>query len=390
LNPFTKKKPTVLSMFSGCGGLDLGFHQNGYDIVWANDINEDACRTYEYNIGPIIRGNIEDIEIPDIKDLDVLLSGFPCQSFSNAGNRKGVYEKRGTLYKYTLKYVEILQPNIVMMENVRGLLSTKTETGYLLPEICESLSQMNYEVHFKLVNAAHYGVPQNRLRVIIVALKKGIGLGKFFFPKPVTNVDLSLRNTIFDIPEGTPNHDEILKLNPQALYLGSFVPEGGSWKDIPYEVLPPRLKRIRDNMAKYRWPNFYRRYHRDEIAGTITAAFKPENAGVWHPVENRVFTAREVARIQSFPDDFVFKGRTVKANYEMIGNAVPPKLSSVFAKEFLKVLAGEDIPQTGPIRYFSQINFGKVPVRVNDPEVIYDYYEVKKEEQLDLLALLDS
>ena len=381
-----KKKPTVLSMFSGCGGLDLGFHQNDYNIVWANDINEDACLTYEHNLGSIIRGTVEDMDIPNIEDLDILLSGFPCQSFSNAGNRKGIYEKRGTLYKHTLKYIEILQPKIVMLENVRGLLSTKTENGYLLPEICMSLSKMGYQIHFKLVNTSHYGVPQNRLRIVIVALRKGIGLGEFFFPEPVTGIDLTLKNTIFDIPEDTSNHDEILKLNPQAIHLGSFVPEGGSWKDIPYDVLPARLKKIRDDMAKYRWPNFYRRYHREEIAGTITAAFKPENAGVWHPVEERVFTTREIARIQSFPDDFVFQGRTVKSNYEMIGNAVPPKLSYVFAREFLKVLAGKDCEQTGFVRYFSTINFGKVPVRVKDPEVIYDYYEVE-ENQLNLFAL---
>ncbi|ATF16507.1 DNA cytosine methyltransferase [Brevibacillus sp. HB1.2] len=374
-------------MFCGCGGLDLGFHESGYDVVWANDINEDACLTYEHNLGQVVRGNIEDLEIPVIKDLDILLSGFPCQSFSNAGNRKGIYEKRGNLYKFTLKYIEVLRPKVVMMENVRGLLSTKTETGYLLPEIFQSLTKMNYEVHFKLVNAAHFGVPQNRLRVIIVALKKDAALGKFYFPEPITGLDLSIQNTIFDIPADTPNQDEMLKLNPQALYLGDFVPEGGSWKDIPTEVLPDRLKKIRDNMEKYRWPNFYRRFHRDEIAGTITAAFKPENAGVWHPVEKRVFTTREIARIQSFPDDFEFKGRTIKANYEMIGNAVPPKLSYAFARELRKVLVGEDIPKRGEVRLFSQIGFGSVPIRVNDPEVIYDYYE-PIQEQLSFIKAL--
>ncbi|MFE0301560.1 DNA cytosine methyltransferase [Priestia megaterium] len=368
----SKSKPKVLSMFSGCGGMDLGFHQNGYEIVWANDINEDACETYRHNIGDIRNENVSELEIPDIKDLDVLLSGFPCQSFSNAGNRKGVKEQRGILYKETLKFIEKLRPKIVMMENVRGLLSIKTEDGYLITEICNELSQLNYEVHFKLVNASDYGVPQNRLRVIIIALNKKEKLGSFRFPEPLSGMDLSLKNTILDIPENTPNQDQLLKLNPQAIYLGSFVPEGGSWKSIPYEVLPERLKKIRDDMAKYRWPNFYRRYHRDEIAGTVTAAFKPENAGVWHPIEDRVLSAREIARIQSFPDDFVFKGKSVKAIYEMIGNAVPPKLSYAFARTFLKILNGENCPEISEIRYFSTINFGKVPVRAKDAEVIFD------------------
>jgi len=372
MGSLSKSKPKVLSMFSGCGGMDLGFHQNGYEIVWANDINEDACETYRHNIGDIRNENVSELEIPDIKDLDVLLSGFPCQSFSNAGNRKGVKEQRGILYKETLKFIEKLRPKIVMMENVRGLLSIKTEDGYLITEICNELSQLNYEVHFKLVNASDYGVPQNRLRVIIIALNKKEKLGSFRFPEPLSGMDLSLKNTILDIPENTPNQDQLLKLNPQAIYLGSFVPEGGSWKSIPYEVLPERLKKIRDDMAKYRWPNFYRRYHRDEIAGTVTAAFKPENAGVWHPIEDRVLSAREIARIQSFPDDFVFKGKSVKAIYEMIGNAVPPKLSYAFARTFLKILNGENCPEISEIRYFSTINFGKVPVRAKDAEVIFD------------------
>ncbi|WP_435168484.1 DNA cytosine methyltransferase [Paenibacillus glycanilyticus] len=387
-----KQKPTVLSMFCGCGGLDLGFHQNGYDVVWANDINEDACLTYEQNLGTVVRGNIEDLEMPNIEDLDVLLSGFPCQSFSNAGNRKGINEKRGNLYKFTLKYIKELRPKVVVMENVRGLLSTKTESGYLLPEICESLSSLNYEVHFNLINASHYGVPQNRLRVLVVAINKDAQIGNFHFPEPIRDTELTLEKTIFDIPEDTPNQDEILRLNPQAIYLGSFVPEGGSWKDIPTEVLPDRLKRIRDNMEKYRWPNFYRRFRRDEVAGTITAAFKPENAGVWHPVENRVFTAREIARIQSFPDDFIFCGRSVKANYEMIGNAVPPKLSYVFAKSIKEILKGENLPQREPVRYFSQIKYGTTPIKVGGPEIIFDKNVQNEEhveyEQLDLLSVI--
>jgi len=381
----SKQRFTVLSMFSGCGGMDLGFHNAGFEIVWANDINPDACETYSKNIGPIIEGDINEIPIPDIKNLDVLLAGFPCQPFSNAGNRKGINEERGLLYKHTLKFVNELRPKIVMMENVRGLLSIKTNKGFLIQEICEKLKEMGYEVHFKLVNASDYGVPQNRLRVIIVGISLEHQLGKFQFPAPIHGLDLSIGNCIKDIPENTPNHDQLLRLNPQAMALGSLVPEGGSWKDIPYELLPDRLKKIRDNMAKYRWPNFYRRFHRNEIAGTITAAFKPENAGVWHPTENRVLSAREIARIQSFPDDFIFYGRSIKAIYEMIGNAVPPKLAEAFAKVFIKVLSGKDCLTGAPIRMFSKIKIGKVPIRVSDPEVIYDGPEEHEPLQLEFI-----
>ena len=365
-------KPTVLSMFSGCGGMDLGFHKLGYEIVWANDIDPEACWTYRENIGPINEGDVHNFNVPEIKNLDVLISGFPCQPFSNAGSRKGVSEKRGSLYQTTLTYVKKLQPKIVMLENVRGLLSIKTHSGYLLPEICEELTSLGYEVTFKLINAANYGVPQNRLRVIIVGVSKRNQLGKFSFPLPIIAQDLTLEKTIFDISEDLPNQNQLLSLNPQAIYLGSMVPEGGSWKDIPYEKLPERLKKIRNNMEKYHYPNFYRRYHRKEIAGTVTAAFKPENAGVWHPIEDRVLSVREIARIQSFPDDFIFYGSSIKSIYQMIGNAVPPKLAEVFAADFLRVLTGENCENGTPKRYFSTIKFGQVPIRINDPEVVFD------------------
>lgn len=377
---------SVVSMFSGCGGMDLGFHNANYNIVWANDLNTDACVTYRENIGDIYEGDIYEQEIPSVEDLDVLLAGFPCQPFSNAGNRKGINEDRGQLYKATLNYIRKLRPKIVMMENVRGMLSIKTDEGYLLPEICQNLKMLGYTAYFKLVNTSDYGVPQNRLRVIIIGIRNNIRLGKFRFPEPLTGLDLSIENNVINVSEDIPNQDQLLRLNPQAITLGSYVPEGGSWKDIPYELLPDRLKRIREDMAKYRWPNFYRRYHRSEIAGTVTAAFKPENAGVWHPIEQRVFSAREIARIQSFPDDFVFHGKSVKAIYEMIGNAVPPKLAQIFAEAFKNVLAGVDCISEVEPRLFSEIRFGKVPVRVADAEVIFDHLEVENYEQIEFIV----
>lgn len=360
----------VVSMFSGCGGLDLGFIQADFDVVWANDISRNACLTYESNIGDIVFGDVAKVNIPKVKGVDVLAAGFPCQPFSNAGNRRGILDDKGSLYSHCLHFIDELRPRAVIFENVRGILSIRTGGGFLLEEICQQLAARGYEVHFKLVNASDLGVPQNRLRVIIVALAKRKGIGEFRFPTRVEDLDLTL-GSLLDIPKGTPNQDELLRLNPQAVALGSLVPEGGSWKDIAYDDLPPRLQRIRDDIARYRWPNFYRRFRRDEIAGTITAAFKPENAGVWHPTEDRVFSVREIARIQSFPDEFLFVADSIKAKYEMIGNAVPPVLGSAFARELGKVLDGRDSADA-PARAFSEIQFGRIPIRPSDPEVIYD------------------
>lgn len=332
-NQIEQKRPTLVSMFSGCGGMDLGFAQAGYDIVWANDFDEDACQTYRANIGEIIHGDVTELDVPYVRDLDVLTAGFPCQPFSNAGSRKGTSDPRGQLYKQTFKFIGALEPKVVVFENVRGLLSTKAENGKLIDEIVDTLeNEFGYHVSYRLMNFSHFGVPQKRIRVILIAIKNPHYLDHIF-PEVTHDVDLSIEATLRGIHDSLPNQTELMRLNPQALHFGAMIPEGGSWKSLPYEVLPERWKKIRDNMARYHYPNFFRRYARNEIQGTITAAFKPENAGVWHPVENRIYSVREIARFQTFPDDFEFKGRTVKSKYQQIGNAVPPLIAKQIGQQ---------------------------------------------------------
>lgn len=328
-----KNKPTIVSMFSGCGGMDLGFVQAGYDVVWANDFDEDACETYRHNIGEIIHGDVTQLEVPKVKDLDVLAAGFPCQPFSNAGSRKGTNDPRGQLYRQTFKFIEQLNPKAVIFENVRGILSTKAENGKLIDEIVETLTNKHgYHVSYRLMNFSHFGVPQNRIRVVLIAVKNKNYIDHIF-PEVTHDADLSIRHTLKGVTNKLPNQKELMRLNPQALHYGSMIPEGGSWKSLDYDILPDRWKKIRDNMAKYHYPNFFRRYARDEIQGTITAAFKPENAGVWHPTKDRIYSVREIARFQTFPDDFAFQGRTVKSKYQQIGNAVPPLMAKQVAEQ---------------------------------------------------------
>jgi len=327
MNANLDSKYKVVSLFSGCGGMDLGFKQAGYDIVWANDIDEDACDTYEKNIGPINRGDIAKYDIPTFEHTDVLVAGFPCQPFSNAGSRKGINDPRGMLYEHTFKFIEKLSPKAVVFENVRGLLSTKTENGKLIDELVNRLeNDYGYHVSYRLLNLSHFGIPQNRIRVVLIAIKNANYIDHVF-PEIIDDKDLSIETTLKGINDKLPNQQELMKLNPQALHYGSMIPEGGSWKSLSYDVLPERWKKIRDNMAKYHYPNFFRRYARDEIQGTITAAFKPENAGVWHPTKDRIYSVREIARFQTFPDDFIFEGRTIKSKYQQIGNAVPPLIA---------------------------------------------------------------
>jgi len=231
-------------------------------------------------------------------------------------------------------------PKVIVFENVKGLLSTKYIDGRNLAEvIVEDLSTMNgvgYNVVHQLVNASDYGVPQNRQRVLFVGVRKDLGI-TFEFPKKQTKENLTLRH-ILDVPPEVANNVD-WALSPQALDMIRFIPEGGSWKDVPYEHLAPRFQRIRDNMKKYHSPNFYRRFSRDEICGTMTASAQPENCGIIHPTENRRFTVREVARIQTFPDDFNFltdTARNITAMYKVIGNAVPVMLAYNIASAIME------------------------------------------------------
>lgn len=337
--------PKLISLFSGCGGMDLGFEKAGFNIVWANDFDSDAQAVYSLNIGEIDRRDILTVDENEIPSGDILTAGFPCQPFSNAGNRKGVHDSRGMLYKECLRIIESKMPKVIVFENVKGLLSTKYIDGRNLSEvIVEDLSKMNnigYNVVYQLVNASDYGVPQNRQRVLFVGVRKDLGI-TFSFPQKQSKNGLSLRH-ILDVPEDVGNNVD-WAFSPQALDMIDHIPEGGSWKDVPYEHLAPRFKKIRDDMKKYHSPNFYRRFSRNEICGTITASAQPENCGIIHPTVNRRYTVREVARIQTFPDDFKFitdTPRNITAMYKVIGNAVPVTLAYNIAKAIMEQVFSE-------------------------------------------------
>jgi DNA (cytosine-5)-methyltransferase 1 len=333
------KHPTIGSLFSGCGGFDLGFKHAGYRTVFANDSNADACETYRQNLGPIREGDVRDLDFGEFESPDVLTAGFPCQPFSNAGSRRGIGDTRGSLFSQTFRAIECLQPKVVIYENVRGILSFKGDDGEsLFSGILRNLEERwGYSTAFRLVNFRHFGVPQNRIRVVAICAKDCAN-ADLLFPDVVPGEDLSIRTILKGLKASTPNQKQIMRLNPQALHFGSMIPEGGSWKSLPYEVLPDRWKHIRDNMRRYHYPNFFRRYKRTDTMGTVTAAFKPENAAVWHPHKDRIYTVREIARFQTFPDDYIFHGRTVKSMYQQIGNAVPPRFFFLVAQRVKKFL----------------------------------------------------
>ena len=330
-------KPKLVSLFSGCGGMDVGFKKAGFERVWANDFDKDAQAIFRLNLGEIDGRDIRDVPVEEIPECDILTAGFPCQPFSNAGNRKGVHDSRGMLYQECLRIIANKKPKAMVFENVKGLMSSKYIDGrYLIDVIAADLDEIGYNVTYKVLDASDYEVPQHRQRMILVGLRKDLGK-TFVFPERIESDKLTLEH-VLDISKDIPNQ-KYWEFSPQQAAMIPDIPEGGSWKDIPYDKLAPRFKRIRDDMKRYHAPKFYRRFARTEIAGTITASAQPENCGIIHPTENRRFTIREVARIQTFPDDFIFVDDTQKniiAMYKVIGNAVPTMLAYHVAKAIME------------------------------------------------------
>ena len=395
----------IVSLFSGCGGLDLGFtggftfqgrnyERLNTDIVFANDFDIDASTCYNANPMLINEGveclleDIRNINAENIPNFDILLAGFPCQPFSNAGNRKGVNDAngRGTLFEECERIIEAKiavghRPKAFVFENVRGILSSKMSDGITTvpEEITQRMHRLGYNVSMKLVCSSDYGVPQQRYRVFIVGIDNELEIGYFDFnllddvvaeydipsKKNGRDEDLLLgvilqgvenlqNNVVWEYSATTQRTVELIGCCRHGLEafqyfvdgynkrdLPPIVFEGRSWKNIPYEQLSPRFKKIADDPKRYHAPNFFRRFAFGEINGTITASAQPENCGITHPVENRRYSVRECARIQSFPDDYTFGAIPLQAQYKVIGNAVPPVLAWVVAKSLLNFLPNE-------------------------------------------------
>ena len=393
----TPKNIRIASLFSGCGGLDLGF-TGGFDfygkhfdklptnVVFANDFDKDAADCYNANEhlmgsdSTCLLKDIRDVKSEDIPDYDILLAGFPCQPFSNAGNRKGVLDNngRGTLFEECERIIKAKvaagnPPKAFVFENVRGILSSKMPSGITVPqEICNRMEEMGFNVSIQLVCASDFGVPQKRYRVLIVGIHNDIGkfdfsvmddivreynlpsekIGnkeKLLIGSLLQGIDQIENGGCWDYSKTTQNMIDLIgpcehgiealeyfKEGFEISQLPSIVYEGRSWKNIPPEKLTPRFRRIYDNPAKYHAPKFFRRFAYGEINGTITASAQPENCGITHPVENRRYSVREIARIQSFPDNYTFDKIPVQARYKVIGNAVPPILGWVVAQALLR------------------------------------------------------
>lgn len=332
----------IISLFSGCGGLDLGFEQVGdYKTVWANDFKHEACETFRNHFGDVIlEGDIEQVDPytdKNIPDCDIVLGGFPCQDFSIIWKRPGLDGERGNLYKSFLRFVDAKKPKAFVAENVKGILTANKRKA--IRQIIEDFQNIapGYVVIPHLYNFAEYGVPEYRERVLIVGIRSDIGFD-FKHPKPThgTTSGLLPLVTVGDAFEGVekvPFNNEQLRVTERTKTIISLIPEGGNFTSIPKDS-PYYVKGMISHV--------YRRIHRNEPSKTIIAA---GGGGTWgyHFPENRPLTNRERARIQSFPDDFVFFGNTTEVRRQ-IGNAVPPVGVHALAKALKPLFSGDFTP----------------------------------------------
>lgn len=332
---FSNNTPKILSLFSGCGGLDLGFHKAGYETVWANDFSHWACESFRKNIGNVIvEGDIEQIDPndPSIPECDIILGGFPCQDFSMIWKQPGLEGERGNLYKSFLRFVNAKKPKVFVAENVKGLLTANKKKA--IQQIITDFENCGYYVQAKLYNFAEFGVPQFRERVLIVGVRLDTGFD-FHHPEPThgENTDHGLLpyvtagQAISNIPENASNHEQ-LKISEKTKKRLDLIPEGGNYSDIPRDH-PLYVKSMLSLV--------YRRMHRDKPSTTIIAA---GGGGTWgyHFPEPRAFTNRERARLQSFPDNFEFIGSTTEVRRQ-IGNAVPPQGVVELAKAIFPIFS---------------------------------------------------
>lgn len=302
----------VASLFSGAGGLDLGFLEQGHNIVWANDNFLDAIETYKINIGEhIVADDIKDIKLEQIPDHDILIGGFPCQGFSVANTKRHVGDSRNSLYLEMLRVIKGKKPKFFVAENVKGILSL--DKGKVFKMIIKDFENAGYHVDFKLLNAADYGVPQNRLRVFIVGKRHDVEY-QIKFPEPTHGSN--------DLFNGLRSHLSI----------------GEALDSIPEPDESHNLNNHDYSKFKLKFNGYIGNRHIDPNKPAPTVTARGDNKGgvvvLHHPNNQRRMSARELATTQSFPLDFEFYG-TKSSVYRQIGNAVPPLLGKAIASIFL-------------------------------------------------------
>ena len=338
----------LAELFCGPGGLGLGAIKstitddkgNTYLVksVWANDIDNETCKTYARNLHNgnaefVVCKPIEKVTIEKIPQFDALAFGFPCNDFSVVGEHKGFNGKYGPLYLYGIKAITTHNPKWFIAENVGGLQSANN--GKAFEKILSDLGNAGkgYELTVNLYKFEEYGVPQTRHRIVIIGIRKDLGF-KFRVPAPTTKGKYVTAKEAIEnppIPQNAPNNEVTRQSGDVVERLKHIPPGENAW----YKGIP---KHLQLNVKKTRMSQIYKRLHPDKPSYTITGSGGGGTHG-YHWTENRALTNRERARIQTFPDDFIFEGSKESVR-KQIGMAVPPKGAQTIITAVLKTVAG--------------------------------------------------
>lgn len=361
----------VLDLFCGAGGLSLGFKMADFDIVGGIDFDQEALDTHELNFkdGFHFCGDISELDDEFVLDnfdgkVDVIIGGPPCQGFSVANMQQKDIENddRNKLFYEFIRFVKLLNPKAFVMENVPQILTK--DKGHVKEVMMDVMDKLGYDVNVKVLLASDYGVPQKRRRAFFVGLSKTLD-ETFDFDNIKKMPKVTVENAIGDIysldrkvKKSTVDDEFSLKTRPNCNYQKDMrknsgnklynhnirypkdivqtrmkhVPEGGNWKDVPEELW--------DTIRNNRHSSAYRRLNSKDVSVTIDTG----HMNYFHPKYNRVPTVRESARIQSFPDDFIFVGRQ-GSQFRQVGNAVPPLLSKAIADTLKKYLDGSSFKE---------------------------------------------
>ncbi len=319
------KRPQIISLFSGAGGLDLGFQKAGFDTIYANEYDKTIWETFEYNFQGIKldKRDVRNIKSNEVPDCIGIIGGPPCQSWSGAGSLRGINDSRGQLFFDYIRIIEKKKPTFFLAENVAGILHKRNQEAF--NAILKGLEELGYRIVYKLLNAKDYSVPQDRERVFIVGFLNNVD---FLFPKPQKKF-LSLKDAIDDLKDSAKpyNKKELSNFNHEYYTAGfstifmsrnrvrnwdeqSFTIQAGG-RHIPLHPQAPKMEFVEQNKR----------------------IFKQDNEFLY-----RRLSVCECARIQTFPDNFKFIYNNILDGYKMVGNAVPVNLSYEMAKQILKYL----------------------------------------------------
>jgi DNA (cytosine-5)-methyltransferase 1 len=367
---------TVIDLFCGAGGLSEGFRQAGCHVLAGNDYDSAAGETFAatHSEAAFLPGPIQNhsaaafLKAAGLKkgELDVLVGGPPCQGFSVYNHQRGLHDERSGLYREYLRIVEGLNPKWVVLENVTGM--TSAGGGAAVQAIVDGLTSLGYDVGHKILKAEEYGIPQERRRIVFIANRIG---APNIWPEPTHGPGLqpfvTVRDAIGDLPRlingedpgplgyatapvsayqvmlrgnqtQVENHGapKLSKINLERM---KHIPQGGSWRDIPVDLLPEGMKAAKRSDHTKR----YGRLSWKGLSSTILTKCDMHWGAYIHPDQDRSLTVREAARFQSFPDWFVFKGSKTE-QYVQVGNAVPPLLGKMIAESIQKAATEKRAP----------------------------------------------